>query len=259
VVRSDDNWQKGFPIEQSMKSLLRHVLTAWEQHRTSELDEDTLCAVIFNAQCVLHSLLVDKSRTIVSENDTYKPNSSTDCPKCDDVFATKPPERIFTTMYSGVYKGQRVAVYKYCPVCFGTGYYEDRSIPGSQITCRCVVPMHKAEHATDCPKCDGIALQKAGEGYEVCDACKGSGKCNNTTPNGILCSGAESSLRAIGFYYFFFIDNDYVAFAIDIRGFRTVASHSFREGHYRDVMSEAYNWAISLPTVQADRNGSDKR
>jgi len=176
VVRSDDNWQKGFPIEQSMKSLLRHVLTVWEQHRTSELDEDTLCAVIFNAQCVLHSLLVDKSATIVSENDTYKPNSSTDCPKCDDVFATKPPERIFTTMYSGVYKGQRVAVYKYCPVCFGTGYYEDRSIPGSQITCRCVVPMHEAEHATDCPKCDGIGLQKAGEGYEMCDACNGSGK-----------------------------------------------------------------------------------
>ena len=66
-MRESDNWQKGIPKEQYMKSLLRHVLDFWRLHRGGTVcDPDTgeevskeelLCAIIFNAQGYLHELL----------------------------------------------------------------------------------------------------------------------------------------------------------------------------------------------------------
>ncbi len=51
-VRSSDNWQKGIPDEAYMKSLSRHFLDVWKEHRgykSKEGKEDALCAIIFNA------------------------------------------------------------------------------------------------------------------------------------------------------------------------------------------------------------------
>lgn len=62
-VRDSDNWQKGIPKDRYMKSLHRHVLDLWLAHRGWPHDEDiedSLAAVIFNAQGYLHELLKEK-------------------------------------------------------------------------------------------------------------------------------------------------------------------------------------------------------
>ena len=58
--RTMDNWQRGIPLDVYMKSLLRHTFTAWALHRyggtMSEMKE-ALCAIQFNQQGYLHTLL----------------------------------------------------------------------------------------------------------------------------------------------------------------------------------------------------------
>lgn len=62
-LRDSDNWQKGIPTNELMKSLLRHVIDLWRMHRT-ETDyiedpeetkylDDQLCAVLFNVQALI--------------------------------------------------------------------------------------------------------------------------------------------------------------------------------------------------------------
>lgn len=64
-LRASDNWQKGIPVDAYMKSLLRHVIELWTMHRGDGIAErkaaeDTLCAILFNAQGYLFEAL--KSR-----------------------------------------------------------------------------------------------------------------------------------------------------------------------------------------------------
>lgn len=59
-LRDSDNWQKGIPQEQYMKSMFRHFMEVWSNHRTTralppshspptqEAFEDALCALLFN-------------------------------------------------------------------------------------------------------------------------------------------------------------------------------------------------------------------
>lgn len=60
-LRASDNWQKGIPLDAYMKSAFRHFMEWWMAHRlwrgTTEVLEDALCAVIFNASGYLHELL----------------------------------------------------------------------------------------------------------------------------------------------------------------------------------------------------------
>jgi hypothetical protein len=69
TVRESDNWQKGIPINEYIKSGLRHVMVWWKLHRKHHsakagtvLIEDVLCAVMFNVMGYLHELLRAKSR-----------------------------------------------------------------------------------------------------------------------------------------------------------------------------------------------------
>lgn len=58
-MRDSDNWQRGIPAEQYMKSLLRHVMEAWSAHRgVGEVElVEALNGVLFNAQgLILESL-----------------------------------------------------------------------------------------------------------------------------------------------------------------------------------------------------------
>jgi len=55
-IRSSDNWQKGIPIDAYMKSLIRHVMEAWENHRLGEYDNNTFCAILFNTFGMLFEL-----------------------------------------------------------------------------------------------------------------------------------------------------------------------------------------------------------
>ena len=66
-LRDSDNWQKGMPITQYMKSLWRHVMDVWKLHRGYKVVdrktnkevtiEEALCAVMFNSMGYLHEVL----------------------------------------------------------------------------------------------------------------------------------------------------------------------------------------------------------
>ena len=62
-LRDSDNWQKGFPKEVYMKSLLRHLIVAWREHRACEILRATLiealCGIMFNSMGYLHEVLKD--------------------------------------------------------------------------------------------------------------------------------------------------------------------------------------------------------
>ena len=62
-MRDSDNWQQGIPVVSYMKSMWRHFIDVWTQHRKTEAQgydqdalEESLCAVIFNAFGYLHEL-----------------------------------------------------------------------------------------------------------------------------------------------------------------------------------------------------------
>ena len=62
-MRDSDNWQQGIPVASYMKSMWRHHIDAWTQHRKTEANgydsdalETSLCAIIFNAFGYLHEL-----------------------------------------------------------------------------------------------------------------------------------------------------------------------------------------------------------
>ena len=59
-MRASDNWQAGIPKEAYMKSVWRHFMSWWKEHRGIKSDEgleEALCAVIFNAMGYLHETL----------------------------------------------------------------------------------------------------------------------------------------------------------------------------------------------------------
>ena len=66
-LRDSDNWQKGIPIKQYMKSKWRHFMATWIAHRFSGVDdlgheemEESLCAELFNTMGMLHEILKNK-------------------------------------------------------------------------------------------------------------------------------------------------------------------------------------------------------
>lgn len=66
-MRAGDNWQKGMPKDDYMKSLFRHFMDAWGLHRgspqvTTEEITEALCAVIFNSMGYLHEVLRERER-----------------------------------------------------------------------------------------------------------------------------------------------------------------------------------------------------
>ena len=72
VRRASDNWQRGIPLQDYMKSGWRHFLDWWLGHRghqhsiqadgvrfPHEAIEEVLCALLFNVMGYLHVLLTD--------------------------------------------------------------------------------------------------------------------------------------------------------------------------------------------------------
>ena len=62
-LRASDNWQKGIPKEAYVKSMFRHFMDVWKEHRgyaSKEGIEDALCAIIFNANGLLFEILKEK-------------------------------------------------------------------------------------------------------------------------------------------------------------------------------------------------------
>ena len=60
-LRDSDNWQKGIPKDQYMKSLWRHFMDLWKWHRGIPVlgvsIEEALCAILFNTMGYLHECL----------------------------------------------------------------------------------------------------------------------------------------------------------------------------------------------------------
>ncbi len=62
-LRDGDNWQRGFPRRQIMKSLIRHTWDLWYAWRDADLDGrfvSLLCAILFNAQAMLHEIALGR-------------------------------------------------------------------------------------------------------------------------------------------------------------------------------------------------------
>jgi len=59
TVRASDNWQKGMPQEQYMKSGWRHFMDLWKAHRglQSVPIPEACCALMFNVMGYLHETL----------------------------------------------------------------------------------------------------------------------------------------------------------------------------------------------------------
>lgn len=56
-LRDSDNWQKGIPKAVYMKSMWRHFFDVWSGHRKDAIQEEDLCALLFNVQGMLHEVL----------------------------------------------------------------------------------------------------------------------------------------------------------------------------------------------------------
>jgi hypothetical protein len=62
-LRDSDNWQKGIPKEEYMKSAWRHFLDWWLEVRgfkSRDGVEEALCALMFNTMGYLHELEKEK-------------------------------------------------------------------------------------------------------------------------------------------------------------------------------------------------------
>jgi hypothetical protein len=58
-LRDSDNWQKGIPEKELVKSLIRHVMDVWLLYRdykgvATQDKKEAICGVIFNAMALLH-------------------------------------------------------------------------------------------------------------------------------------------------------------------------------------------------------------
>lgn len=64
TVRDSDNWQKGIPRDVYMKSAFRHFMDMWKGHRKGAVEEEALCALVFNVMGYLDTVLKEKATTV---------------------------------------------------------------------------------------------------------------------------------------------------------------------------------------------------
>lgn len=58
-LRASDNWQKGIPKNQYMKSAWRHFMQMWRAHRNEEPDMEAMCALLFNVMGYMYEEIMD--------------------------------------------------------------------------------------------------------------------------------------------------------------------------------------------------------
>ena len=76
-LRDSDNWQRGIPKDQYIKSLFRHFVDVWLHHRhgnepwfNTTFLEDALCAILFNVQGYLHEQLIGNAKEDCFDKET---------------------------------------------------------------------------------------------------------------------------------------------------------------------------------------------
>jgi hypothetical protein len=58
TLRAPDNWQKGIPRETYAESLVRHTMEFWQEYDAGRVNQDTLCAIMFNVMGYLFEDLI---------------------------------------------------------------------------------------------------------------------------------------------------------------------------------------------------------
>ena len=119
TLRASDNWQKGIPQDQYMKSLLRHVMDLWADHRgcpqsrnedgqVPPLDE-TLGGILFNAMGYWHEELKRAPRgwiyPIGDLDDNTQPSGLVADPNVQISHCTCPPGRHVAYPMSSLSRG----------------------------------------------------------------------------------------------------------------------------------------------------------
>lgn len=111
-LRDSDNWQKGMPLADYMKSMYRHFIDVWLHHRgfariARESLKEALCALIFNAQGYLHELLKKEMQEKPVTLNAFMGNEikkEATCPGCEAIenwlHPTIRPEE-FDKLYNG--------------------------------------------------------------------------------------------------------------------------------------------------------------
>lgn len=64
-LRDSDNWQRGIPKKEYVKSLFRHFVDLWlfnRGYKGRETIEDALCGILFNVMGYMHELEKEKLR-----------------------------------------------------------------------------------------------------------------------------------------------------------------------------------------------------
>jgi hypothetical protein len=79
-VREANNWKKGMSPEVYLESMFRHVMDLWIlQEGGSFIDvntdegfqvEEALCAIMFNAEGMLHEILKDQDSLVYRDGDS---------------------------------------------------------------------------------------------------------------------------------------------------------------------------------------------
>jgi hypothetical protein len=67
TLRDSDNWQKGIPLDQYMKSGWRHFFDWWAGHRGGSHDMEALCALLFNVMGYMHEALKAATRKEIGQ------------------------------------------------------------------------------------------------------------------------------------------------------------------------------------------------
>jgi hypothetical protein len=89
-LRDSDNWQKGMGMDCFMKSMWRHFMSLWKNHRglpDSDSTETALCALLFNTMGYMHEYLGAEDRAKVEaekdEGDERIRRAKTPMPICN--------------------------------------------------------------------------------------------------------------------------------------------------------------------------------
>ena len=68
-IRDSDNWQKGIPKDVYMKSLWRHFIDMWSEHRKIKTEagmEDAICGIMFNSMGYMFEVLKENNEASMS-------------------------------------------------------------------------------------------------------------------------------------------------------------------------------------------------
>lgn len=91
-IRDSDNWQRGIPVAQYMKSMWRHFMDVWTMHRGNRgmALEEALCAVLFNVMGMLHETIKENNRLHDTVPQHYECTRSGDTSACQGCSHSKP-------------------------------------------------------------------------------------------------------------------------------------------------------------------------